>query len=61
MPWRLRKKLMLYVLGAMALALAIVVMIQNQSLSTELLAAIGVLGGIAIIINDLPDNGDDNH
>jgi len=40
------------------MALSIVVLILNQSASSEILAAIGLVGGIAIIINLLPANGD---
>ena len=57
MPWRLRKMLMLIVIGAAALALSIIVMVQDANLSTELLAIIGVLGGLAIVVNELPANG----
>ena len=43
------------VLGSWALALAAV---DRQGVSTDLLAAVAILGGLAIIINALPD-GDD--
>jgi peptidoglycan/LPS O-acetylase OafA/YrhL len=58
MPWRLKRRLYLAVLGAVALALALIVMVQDQSLSTELLAALGIVGAAAIIIVSLPANGD---
>ena len=58
MPWRLRREIALIVLGVIVMALSIVVLILNQSASSEILAAIGLVGGIAIIINLLPANGD---
>jgi len=57
MPWRLKKQVYLIILGVVALVLAIIVLIQDQDLSTELLAALGLVGGLAIVINELPDNG----
>jgi peptidoglycan/LPS O-acetylase OafA/YrhL len=58
MPWRLKRRSWLAVLGAVALALALIVMVQDQSVSTELLAALGLVGAAAIIIVSLPANGD---
>lgn len=57
MPWRLRKTIYLIVIGAAVLALSIVVFVRHKSIDTDALAAIGVLGGLAIIINSLPNNG----
>ena len=61
MPWRLRREIALILLGVVVMALSIVVLILNQSASSEILAAIGLVGGIAIIVNLLPANGDSNH
>jgi hypothetical protein len=61
MPWRLRRQVALIILGVVVMALSIVVLILNQSASSEILAAIGLVGGIAIIVNLLPANGDSNH
>jgi len=61
MPWRLRREIALIVLGVVVMALSIVVLILNQSASSEILAAIGLVGGIAIIINLLPANGANHH
>jgi hypothetical protein len=58
MPWRLRREIALILLGVVVMALSIVVLILNQSASSEILAAIGLAGGIAIIVNLLPANGD---
>jgi hypothetical protein len=58
MPWRLRRQVALILLGVVVMALSIVVLILNQSASSEILAAIGLVGGIAIIVNLLPANGD---
>ena len=57
MPWRYRREIALIVLGAVVMALSIVVLILNQNASTEILAGVGLVGGIAIIINTLPANG----
>ena len=57
MPWKLRKTLILILLGVVALVLAIIVMVINEDSSTELLAALGLVGGLAIVINSLPSNG----
>jgi hypothetical protein len=56
MPWHLRRELSLIVAGVIVMALSIVVLILNQNASTEILAAIGLVGGIAIIVNTLPAN-----
>jgi hypothetical protein len=61
MPWRLRREIALIVLGVVVMALSIVVLILNQSASSEILAAIGLVGGVAIIVNLLPANGDHHH
>ena len=53
-----QQQLLLIILGVIVMALSIVVLILNQSASSEILAAIGLVGGIAIIINLLPANGD---
>lgn len=50
---------MLGILGAVALALALIVLIQDQSVSTELLAALGLVGALAILLVSLPGNGED--
>ena len=61
MPWRLRREIALIILGVVVMALSIVVLILNQSASSEILAAIGLVGGVAIIVNLLPANGDNHH
>ena len=58
MRWIARRRLILILIGSVALALSIVVWIINQSISSDVLAAVGVLGGIAIVINSLPENGE---
>ena len=60
MPWRLRKTIGLILVGAAALALAIVVFVVAHGVAFDLLAVIGLLGGAAIVINALPDNGSSN-
>jgi hypothetical protein len=50
-------------LGAGILALAVIVWVLNQNSSSDILAVIALLGGLAIIVNVLPvanhRNGDD--
>jgi hypothetical protein len=60
MPWKLKREVYFILLGAIVVSLSIIVLVQNQSVSTELLGSIGLLGGIAMILNALPTNGD-NH
>jgi hypothetical protein len=57
MPWRLRKLIALILFGAAILALAIVVFVIAKGVAFDLLAVIALLGGAAIIVNSLPDNG----
>jgi hypothetical protein len=52
-----RKLVILMLLGAAVLALAIVVLILNRDVPSDLLAVIGLLGGIAIVVVTLPTNG----
>jgi hypothetical protein len=62
MPWRVKRLLWLMACGFGVLALAIVVLVRDRSTDTELLAYIGILGGIAIILTNLPTNGNhDDH
>jgi hypothetical protein len=57
MPWRLKQEVILILLSCLILALTIIVFVLNQNTSSDLLAVIGLLGGLAIIINTLPTNG----
>lgn len=59
MPWRVKRFLYLMACGFGALALAAVVLIRDHSTDIRLLAIIAVLGGIAIILTNLPVNGKD--
>jgi hypothetical protein len=53
---RARQLATLFVLGAGILALAIVVFVLNRDTSSDVLAVIALLGGLAIIVNSLPSN-----
>jgi hypothetical protein len=57
MPWRIKRIWVELILGVLALTIAIVVLVLNRDTSTDLLAALGIVGGVAIIINALPTNG----
>jgi hypothetical protein len=57
MPWKVKRLLYLMALGFGVLALAIVVLVRDRSVDTDLLAYIALLGGIAIILTNLPLNG----
>jgi hypothetical protein len=63
MPWRLKREVYLVLMGCAVLILSGIVLALNQDLSTDLLASIAVLGGLAIIINSLPfsSNGNNQH
>lgn len=58
MPWRIKRILYLMACGFGALAISLVVLIRDRSLDTNLLAVLGILGGVAIILAHLPLNGD---
>ena len=58
MPWRLAKTVILILLGVSVLVLAIVIFILNQNTSSDLLAVVGLIGGLAIVVNSLPSNGE---
>jgi hypothetical protein len=57
MPWRIKRIWVELILGVIALTIAIVVLVLNRDTSTDLLAALGIVGGVAIVINALPTNG----
>ena len=60
MNWQTKRKVYLAICAVVAMALALVVLILNRDLESDLLAALGIVGGIAILIVSLPDrDGDD--
>ena len=60
MPWRLKREVYLVLMGCAVLILSGIVLALNQDASTDLLASIGILGGLAVIINALPFSSDGN-
>lgn len=48
-------------LAVAVLALSVVVFVLNRGLDFDLLAVIGLLGGLAIAVTALPTNGGDKH
>lgn len=60
MTWKLRKQFLLILLGVIALTLSIIVWLINQNASTDLLAGAAFVGGLAIVLNSLPDNGNND-
>jgi hypothetical protein len=56
-PWRVKRIWIEILLGVAALTLAIVVLVLNRDTSTDLLAVLGLVGGVAIVVNALPANG----
>jgi hypothetical protein len=56
-----RRTAVLIVLGVVALVLAGTVLARNRSLDDELLATIGIVGGLAIVVVSLPVNGRNGH
>jgi hypothetical protein len=57
MPWRVKRQLILAACGFFAFGIALTVWVRNDLLDTDLLAVVGILGGIAIIVTNLPENG----
>jgi hypothetical protein len=57
MPWKLRKEVYLILLGVIVLVLSIIILARHRSVDTDLLAVIGLAGGVAIVITSLPSNG----
>jgi hypothetical protein len=57
MPWRVKRIWLEILCGVAALTIAIVVLVLNRDTSSDLLAVLGLVGGVAIIINTLPANG----
>jgi hypothetical protein len=62
MPWWARRELYMVLIGCAMLVVSAVVLALNQDTSTELLGAIGAVGGLAVILNAiLPANGRGEH
>jgi hypothetical protein len=57
MPWRIKRVWIEILLGVAALTLAIIVLVLNRDVPSDLLAVLGLVGGAAIVVNALPDNG----
>jgi hypothetical protein len=60
MPWRVKRLYIEILIGAAVLALAVIVLVLNRDVPSDLLAVLGLLGGVAIVINALPANGNDH-
>jgi hypothetical protein len=60
MPWRIKRLLYLMACGFGVLALAIVVLVRDSTIDTELLGYVALLGGVAIILTNLPIDGKDD-
>jgi hypothetical protein len=60
MPWRVKRLLYLILLAVAMLVLAGFVLVRDKSVDTELLGTIAVLGGVAILITNLPADGNGN-
>ena len=61
MTWHTRRTIYLVLLGVALLVLAVIVWVLNKDTSTDLLAAAAVVGGLAIVLVSLPDNGNGGH
>jgi uncharacterized membrane protein len=55
---RARRQALMILLGVICLTLAIIVLVRNRSPDDELLAILGLVGGVAIVVVTLPGNGD---
>lgn len=49
-----RRELYLIALGVIALVLSLIVLIRNRDLDTDLLAVVGIVGGVAMVVVSLP-------
>ena len=49
-----RREVWLIILAVIVLTLSLIVLIRNRDLDTDLLAALGLLGGVAMIVVALP-------
>ena len=58
MPWRVRRLLILMGAGFATFALGAVVVARHHNLDTVLLGILGMLGGVAILITNVPNGGD---
>jgi hypothetical protein len=57
MPWRVKRMLVLILCSFVVVICAAVVLFRDRSVDTDLLAVIGLAGGVAILIVALPTNG----
>ena len=56
-----KKQVALILLAVATLVIALIVLIRNRNLDVDLLAILGIIGGIAIIVVSLPGlNGNGN-
>jgi hypothetical protein len=60
MPWRVKRLLILMGCGFGVLTLGLIVLARHDSADGDMLAVIGILGGIAILLTNLPTNGHDD-
>ena len=58
MPWRVRRLLILMGAGFAAIGIGAVVAIRHRNIDTVLLGILGMLGGVAILITNVPNGGD---
>ena len=49
-----KREVWLLLLAVAVLVISLIVLIRNRSLDTDLLAALGVLGGVAMVVVALP-------
>jgi hypothetical protein len=56
-----KREVVLILLGVIALVLSLIVLIRNRDIDTDLLAVLGIVGGLAIVVVSLPTrNGNGN-
>jgi hypothetical protein len=51
---QVRREVWLLLLAVAVLVISLIVLIRNRNLDTDLLAALGLLGGVAMIVVALP-------
>ena len=51
-----RRQVLLILCGVAALTLSLIVLVRNRSLDVDLLAVLGLVGGVAIVVVALPSS-----
>ena len=58
MPWRIRRVALLVIFASLVLGMSVYVYVANDGAGFDVLASIGLVGGLAILVVALPSNGE---